>query len=190
MSDDIFGKYAGDYDRWFNEHSEEYHAELARIRKILPAPDSRSIEVGVGSGRFAAPLGITLGVEPSLPLGRMARRRGIETIRGRVEFLPIRDGSCTSVLFVTVICFLDDPGTALREINRILADRGFLILAFIERGGEIHQRYIRKSGKGRFLSRARFYSQEEIRRFLEESGFSYRSMDCRLGFCTVAARKN
>jgi hypothetical protein len=62
---DIFEKYAEDYDRWFDEHREEYLSELARIRRLLPAPGPRSIEMGVGSGRFAASLGVTLGVEPS-----------------------------------------------------------------------------------------------------------------------------
>ena len=77
MSRDVFEEYAEDYDRWFDEHHDEYLAELSRIMKVLPAPDSRSVEVGVGSGRFAAPLGIGLGIEPSRALGRMARQRGI-----------------------------------------------------------------------------------------------------------------
>lgn len=46
--------YADDYDRWFDEYHNGYNAVLSRIRQILPQPDSRSIEMGVGSGRFAA----------------------------------------------------------------------------------------------------------------------------------------
>src|SRR5690606_18061628 len=124
MSQDVFEEYAEDYDRWFDEHRNEYLQELSRIREVLLAPDSRSIEVGVGSGRFAAPLGIRLGIEPSRALGRMARQRGIEVIRGRVEALPLMDGSCSSVLLVTVICFLEDPIPAFRELHRILVPGG------------------------------------------------------------------
>jgi hypothetical protein len=76
VSVDPFEHYAEDYDRWFEEHRTEYGAELATIRRVLPAPDSRAVEVGVGSGRFAAPLGIGLGSEPARALGRMARRGG------------------------------------------------------------------------------------------------------------------
>ncbi|MDD5049910.1 MAG: SAM-dependent methyltransferase, partial [Methanoregulaceae archaeon] len=108
VSDDIFERYADDYDRWFDEHQEEYLAELSRIRHIFPPHDSRAVEIGVGSGRFAVPLGIRIGVEPSRALCRMAHQRGIGVIRGRVEDLPIRTESCSSVLFVTIICFLDD----------------------------------------------------------------------------------
>ena len=61
LPEDVFERFAEEYDRWFEEHRAEYHAELARVRRLLPCPDSRAIEVGVGSGRFAAPLGIMLG---------------------------------------------------------------------------------------------------------------------------------
>lgn len=189
MSQDVFEENAEDYDRWFDEHPAEYLAELAKIRQVLPAPDSRAIDVGGGSGRFAAPLGVRIGVEPSRALCRMARQRGIEVIRGRAEALPIRGESCSSVLFVTVICFLDDPVAVLRELYRILFPGGLLIVAFIEREGMIHQRYLQAGGKGRFLSRARFYSQEEVCEFLYETGFAVKRVDPRAGFCIVAAKK-
>lgn len=189
MPEDIFEEYAEDYDRWFDEHRDEYRNELARIRKVLPPPDNRSIEVGVGSGRFAAPLGITLGIEPSRALCRMARQRGIEIIRGNAETLPIRDKSCSSVLFVTVICFLEDPFPAFRELQRILVPGGFLVVAFIERGGDIHRKYLQEGGKGRFLSRAKFYSSDEVQALLIGTGFRVREVDSRVGFCVLAAQK-
>ena len=189
MPQDVFEEYAEDYDRWFEEHRDEYHAELARVRRLLPHPDDRAIEVGAGSGRFAASLGIGLGVEPSRALCRIARQRGIEVIRGRAESIPIRDGSCSSVLLVTVICFLDDPEAALREIHRVLFLGGTLIVAFIERGGQIHRRYLQEGGKRRFLSRAKFYSPEEVLAFLNRSGFRATKVDCQAGFCVIAAQK-
>lgn len=190
MAEDIFERYADEYDHWFEEHPREYQQELARIRRLLPDPGPCAVEVGVGSGRFAAPLGIPLGIEPSCSLGRMARRRGIEIIRGRAEAIPIRDGSCSSALLVTVICFLDDPVLAFRELHRILAPQGTLVLAFIEREGQIHRRYIREGGKGRFLSHATFYSQEEVLAFLEETRFRVVQVDAQVGFCVVAAQKD
>lgn len=190
MPQDVFEEYAQDYDRWFDEHRDEYLAELSRIRKVFPPPDPRSIDVGVGSGRFAAPLGIKIGVEPSRSLARMAQALGMEVIRGKAEALPIRTESCSSVLFVTVICFLDDPVPVFRELHRVLCIRGSLIVAFIEREGEIHRKYRREPGKGRFLSRARFYSQGEVRTFLEGSGFRVRKVDARSGFCVIAAQRD
>lgn len=189
MTQQVFEEYADDYDRWFNEHHDEYLAELSRIRQVLPPHNSRCIEVGVGSGRFAAPLGFRLGIEPSQALCQMAYQRGIEVIRGIVEALPIRDGSYSFVLFITVICFLDDPKVAFREIHRILSQGGYLLTAFIEREGMIHQKYIQKGGKGRFLSHARYYSEEEVRKFLEDNGLGVIKVDSRAGFCIIISQK-
>lgn len=190
MSWDVFEQYAEEYDRWFEEHRTEYQAELARVQRFLPCPDARTVEVGVGSGRFAAPLGITLGIEPSRELGRMARERGIEVIRGRAELLPLRNGWCSSVLMVTVICFLDDPAAAFCEIHRILAPRGALVIGFLEREGPVAQKYLHEEGKHRFLSRARFYSPGEVREFLRQTGFHVVAIEARAGFCVLAARKD
>jgi SAM-dependent methyltransferase len=188
--EDPFEQYAEAYDRWFDEHPAEYRAELARIRQMLPAPDSRAIEVGAGSGRFAAPLGIGIGIEPSRALGRMARRRGIDVVRGRAEALPLATGSCSCVLLVTVICFLEDPAAALRELCRVLAPGGTLVLAFIERGGPVARRHLREEGKRRFLSHARFYSAGEVAALLADAGFRTDNVDSRAGFCVMAARKD
>ncbi len=190
MQEDVFEQFAEEYDHWFDEHRKEYQAELARIQRVLPSIDSHAIEVGVGSGRFAAPLGITLGIEPSRALGRMARQRGIEVIRGRAESIPIRDESCSSVLLVTVICFLDDPIQAFREFHRILIPQGTLVLGFIEREGLIAQKYLREGGKRRFLSRARFYSYNEVQALLKSTGFRVVRVDSRAGFCVIAAQKD
>lgn len=190
MPGDVFERFAEEYDRWFEEHRAEYCAELARVRRLLPRPDSRAVEVGVGSGRFAAPLGIPLGIEPSCALGRMARERGVGVIRGRAESLPFRDGSCSSALMVTVICFLDDPARAFAEIRRILAPEGSFVLGFLEREGVVARRYLNEKDKHRFLSRARFYSTDEVRDLLGRTGFSPAEVDARAGFTVIAAQKN
>ena len=180
MPGDIFEQFAEDYDRWFDEHRAEYRAELARVRRLLPRPDARAVEVGAGSGRFAAPLGIPIGIEPSPALGRMARERGIEVIRGRAESIPLRDGACSSALVVTVICFLDDPVPAFREI---------LVTGFLEREGPIAQKYLHEEGKHRFLSRARFYSPDEVRELLGRTGFCVAGAESQAGFSVLTARK-
>ena len=93
------------------------------------------------------------------------------------------------MLLVTVICYLQDPFPAFRELHRILIPEGCLNIAFIERGGQIHQKYIREGGKGRFLSHAKFYSEEDVRRLLENTGFSVTVSECRRGFCVLSAEK-
>jgi SAM-dependent methyltransferase len=189
MTYDVFENYSEDYDRWFDEHRDEFRAELARIREVFPQPDSRSLEVGTGSGRFAASLGIPVGIEPSRALGRMARNRGIEVIRGDAESLPLKSDSCSSLLLVTVICFLDDTEQAFREFHRVLVPSGALAVAFIERGGPIHENYIKDGEKGRFLSHVRFFSSGEVVALLEDTGFQVAKIAIRGGFGIIIAQK-
>jgi diaminopimelate epimerase len=59
-----FEKYTSQYEDWFERNKFLYESELAAIREQLPER-GKGIEIGVGSGRFAAPLGIKLGIEPS-----------------------------------------------------------------------------------------------------------------------------
>jgi SAM-dependent methyltransferase len=186
-----FDALAEDYDRWFDDHRGVYARELALVQKAVGSrPTGRALEVGAGTGRFAAPLGISVGVEPALGMARIARRRGVEVVRGCAEALPFCDASFDLAIAVTVICFLPDPPQALREAYRVLAPGGRFIVAFLERGGPVAQKYVRDPEKSRFLRYARFYTRQEVETMLREAGFA-RSRTALLeeGFCVVAAER-
>jgi len=95
MPHDVFDTHAEKYDRWYDDHPDTYGDELKIIGSI-PGARKADLEIGVGTGRFAAPLGIGLGLDPSLPMLRTARARGIEVVRGLAEALPFRDASVRS----------------------------------------------------------------------------------------------
>lgn len=109
----------------------------------------------------------------------MARRRGLEVVHGRAECLPI-----------TVLCFLDDPVRAFREIARILVPGGVLVVGFLDCEGPIVEVYLRDGGVRRFLSRAHFYSSGEVQMLLETGGFRAVTVRSRAGFGIIAARKD
>lgn len=69
------------YDTWFEKHPELYVAELEAVRSFIPARGS-GVEIGVGTGRFAAPFGVSVGVEPAPRMAELARQRGIEVLEG------------------------------------------------------------------------------------------------------------
>ena len=52
----VFNEHAGDYDAWFDEHNSVYQAQLRILHGAVPY-FRRGLEVGVGSGQFAVPLG-------------------------------------------------------------------------------------------------------------------------------------
>ncbi|MDP2845305.1 MAG: hypothetical protein Q8N79_04420 [Candidatus Methanoperedens sp.] len=61
---EIFEKYAQEYDEWFDVNRFAYQSEVLALKKFIPE-NSKSLEVGVGTGRFAVPLGIKVGIEPA-----------------------------------------------------------------------------------------------------------------------------
>lgn len=185
----VFEERARDYDMWFDEHNRVYQAQLRILRGAVP--DFRlGLEVGVGSGRFAVPLGVQYGIDPSQNLVRMAKQRGMEVALGEAEHLPYRTGSFDIVLMMTVICFLDDIPGAFHEAYRVLASDGTLVAGFIEADGEIFQKYQHEQVKGRFLRFATFRTMDEISGFFRLAGFEEISVLQRVrGFCVMSSRK-
>ncbi len=184
-----FDEYANEYDRWFDEHDDVYQAQLRMFRTSLPV-HGHGLEVGVGSGRFAAPFGIRCGIDPSRKLARIAKSRGIEAVVGEGEHLPYCPGSFDYVLMMTVICFLDDVIAVFHELNRVLRPGGTLVVGFIEEGGNIQRKYQNESEKGKFLRFAKFRTPEDVDRFFEETGFTRVSIIERTsGFCVMQGKK-
>jgi len=185
----VFEDFAADYDLWFNDHTEVYLAQLRLLGRAIPS-SGLGLEVGVGSGRFAAQLGIRCGIDPSSPLAKMAKSRGVEVVIGVGEHLPYRSGSFDHAVMMTVICFLDDMHGVLLEVFRVLAPSGIIVLGFIERDGEIFRHYYAEPEKGRFLRHARFYSTDEVIQELREAGFSIVEVTAREhGFCILTGKK-
>ena len=127
-----FEQYADEYDAWFERNPAAYRTELRAIKAALPASGS-GLEIGVGTGRFAAPLGVRAGIDPSPAMAAIARTRGIEVTIGRAELLPFAAEEFDYALMVTTICFVDDLGAAFREAARVLKPGGRLIVGFIDR---------------------------------------------------------
>jgi ubiquinone/menaquinone biosynthesis C-methylase UbiE len=171
MTHDVFDAHAEEYDRWYDEHGTVYRQEV-RLLMQYPEAVGADLEVGVGTGRLAVPLGIRLGIDPSLPMLHRARARGVEVIQGVAEALPFREASMGSVLVMTALCYFDDPRQAFREILRVLRPGGRLTIGFLGRGGEIAERYRTTGDKGTFLAHAIFYTPGEVTRMLGEAGFS------------------
>lgn len=166
-----FDEQVNNYDAWFERHPDLYLAELEAVRSFIPASGS-GVEIGVGTGRFAAPLGIPIGVEPAPRMAELARQRGIEVLEAFAEALPFADDSFDFAVMVTVVCFLEDVAKAFREVCRILKPNGTLVIGFIDRESELAQHYSQKKEQSRFYRDAIFYSVSELVVLLTKAGFS------------------
>jgi SAM-dependent methyltransferase len=166
----VFEQHAQQYDNWFDGHEPVYQAELAALRKFVPVT-GMGIEVGVGTGRFAVPLGVQFGLDPSRTMLQVARRRGLRVCQAVGEQMPFHDRQFDLILLVTVICFVDDVPTLFRELRRVLKTDGQLIIGFINRDSERGRSYESRKEASMFYREARFYSVAEVADWVKEAGF-------------------
>ena len=165
-----FEKHASEYEVWFENYRFVYESEVRAIKGQLPKK-GEGVEVGVDSGRFAAPLGIKLGVDPSGKMRELARNRGITAIDGVAEKLPFDDCRFNFVLMVTTICFLDDIEAAFKEAYRVLKLGGNLIIGFIDKDSPVGMLYQQHKSDSVFYKVATFYSVDEVISYLKKTGF-------------------
>ena len=158
------------YEGWFEKNNLVYESQVEAVRSVLPP--GKGVEIGVGTGRFAGPLGVEMGVEPSDFMKEAALEKGIEVIRGVAESLPLPDRSFDFVLMVTVICFFDDVPRAFSEALRILKPGGSLVVAFLDRETPIGKVYDANKHDSAFYQEATFYSAAEVKTMLEGAGFA------------------
>jgi len=165
-----FEGFSEEYDEWFVKNNDKYQAELRALECFIPTTGN-GLEVGIGSGQFAAPLGIKTGVEPSQKMADKARKQGIHVLSGIAEDLPILNNSFDFALMVTTICFVDDLKKSFQEVFRVLKADGMIVIGFIDKDSELGKVYKANKDKSRFYNMAEFFSTEEVLACLSQAGF-------------------
>lgn len=123
--------FAAVYDPLSARTEKKFGAELKR--ELLANASGRVLEIGVGTGlSFAHYPAVEelVGIEPSEPMLRRARRRAheldreVRLVEAPAEALPFEDRSFDTVVSLAVLCTVDDPRRALSEIRRVLRPDG------------------------------------------------------------------
>tara|TARA_R110000765_G_scaffold425773_2_gene539546 strand:- start:19779 stop:20408 length:630 start_codon:yes stop_codon:yes gene_type:complete len=159
-----------EYDQWFDKHPTVYQSEILAIQQAIPE-NKTGIEIGVGTGRFAKPLNIKFGIEPSENMAKVAEQRGVTVYRAVAENLPIDNTTFDFALMVTTVCFLSDIPKAFSEVRRILKPQGEIILAIIDKNSELGKKYELEKSTNKFYKDAHFHSTEELTELLKQSDF-------------------
>ena len=169
-----FDDLAQEYDAWFDKQgSLIFSTEVQAFRELLPTLPKPWLEIGVGSGRFAQALGIETGIDPSIKLIEIARRRGINAFLGLGAETLLDKESFGTVFLIVTLCFLDSPLEVLEETSRILMPGGKLVLGLVLKESPWGQYYQAKKAQGhRFYNFATFYKYDEALKLLEPVGFS------------------
>jgi ubiquinone/menaquinone biosynthesis C-methylase UbiE len=118
--------------------------DATRLREAwVPQARGEVLEIGIGSGLnlpfYSSEVERVYGVEPSLALQEMARRKGTAG-RTKVEFfsqsaeeaLPLPDQSIETIVMTWTLCSIPNAAKALAQMKRVLKARGRLL--FIEHG--------------------------------------------------------
>ena len=169
MMSDFFDKHYQEYDTWYNRNKFAYLSELEAVKKVLPQK-GYGLEVGVGSGRFAGPLGIDVGIDPSKKMVELARERGVDARIGAGEELSFKDSTFDYVAIIVTLCFVQDPEKVIDESARALKPGGKIIIGIIDKESFLGRFYQKKGSV--FYGHARFFGIEEVMRMLRVSGFS------------------
>ena len=117
-------------------------ADAAERAKLVPLASGTVLEVGIGSAlnvpHYKREVRAHLGVDPSLELWRLGRRRlvappfPITYLAGSAERLPVADECIDTVVSTWTLCCIQDIRAALREVRRVVRPGGRFI--FIEHG--------------------------------------------------------
>ncbi|WP_048171402.1 class I SAM-dependent methyltransferase [Methanosarcina sp. 2.H.A.1B.4] len=170
---EAFEIYTEEYDAWYDKYKPAYESELLALKSFLPEnlEKLKVLEIGVGTGRFAWPMGVGYGLDSSRPMTTFAKKRGIEVVQGVAESLPFKGQAFDLVLIVTALAFFNDPVQGLREAARVLKPGGQLVTGILDRDSLPGQYYNLKKKESRFSSEARFLSAVEVKEWLKDLGY-------------------
>jgi len=211
---EAFSFHAEDYDRWFDlpEGRALFELEVKAVRLLMKDMSPPFLEIGAGSGRFAAALGIRYGIEPAEALLEMAKKRGVKVEKAFGEKLPFPNGIFGGVFILFTLCFVKDPAMVLSEAKRALKKGGGLILGIINRESPWGELYQTKAAEEHPLYKyARFYNVKDVAAMIKQAGLTIEAFSSTLcqapsdmpheeathdrlvedaGFICIRARKN
>ncbi|GAA0892799.1 class I SAM-dependent methyltransferase [Fulvivirga kasyanovii] len=165
-----FDAIAQEYDRWFDDHKNTFLSDVEAIKFFLPN-SGKGLDIGAGTGRFAAELGIQYGIEPSKNMAQIAKRRGIDISIGKAENMPYPDEAFDFAILIAVDHFILEPEKAYREIFRVLAKEGKLLVGTLHKDGEVAQKRMNMDDPGTNKNVC-FRTVEETVKQLKKAGFS------------------
>ena len=169
-----FGRRAATYDelRPVDENWWELYELLVQEGDLR---GRRVLDVGSGTGRFAAALGDQArvwGADPSPEMLEVARGRapGARFKEGSAEQLPFKDGWFERAVLWLVVHLLE--ASAFPELHRVLAPGGRLLIATFDPSYFDAFWLNRLFPSLEAIDRARFQTPDELRAELDAAGFA------------------
>ena len=145
---------------------------LGALKSSIPRQEIRKIlDLGCGTGRFTAALGkafecSVVGLEPSgamLDVAMSQNEPDVEWKQGQAENIPIETEAVDLVFMSQVFHHFAEPERALREINRVLTETGYLAIRNGTREYNEQLEWLRFFPEARKIEDGRTPSQQELK---------------------------
>jgi ArsR family transcriptional regulator len=170
-SQEFFSSSAGQWDRVRDElFGERFH--LAALPAFADSEWTVG-DLGCGTGQLTAALAPfvrrVIAIDASAAMLQAARKRlhgldNVELRRGDLEALPVDDARLDAATLALVLHHLPEPDRALAEVARVLKPRGRLLMVdMLPHDRESYRQQMGHVWLG--------FSDEHVRRILDESGF-------------------
>jgi SAM-dependent methyltransferase len=124
--------------RTYDETRAASPSVLGPLREALKgAPGQRLVDIGGGTGNYSRALRddgwdpLVVDREPGM-LERAAAK-GLETLEGDAQHLPLPDACADAAMLVSMLHHVEDPAAAIAEAKRILRPGGRLVLMVFTR---------------------------------------------------------
>ena len=181
------------YDEWYEEERgrriDDLESELI-LSVLKPREKDLILDVGCGTGNYSLKLAKfgcnVVGIDPSKDMIERAveksKNLGLSNVRfevARAENIPFPDGYFDAVVSVTAIEFFKSVERSVREMFRVLKEKGRLVIGTINRESPWGKLYMEKAEKGHpIYSHARFLTIEELKSTCERFGNVVESAGC------------
>lgn len=136
------GHFAAIAERYDALRDQLFEEALMLLVRAGDLPGRRVLDLGCGTGRFAAALrerhGCTVaGVDPSPEMLAVARRRDgdVTWLEGRAEAIPLGDAAVERAFMQTVVHLVEDRPAACAELRRVVAPEGSVTILTVDPAG-------------------------------------------------------
>jgi len=160
-----------EYDKWYDENEDIYRFELNAVKELISS--GSGLEIGVGTGRFAAPFHVEFGIDPSVNMLQLAKKRNIKVVQGIGEELPFKNETFHFILIMVTLCFANNIKRVFKESLRTLKSKGKIIVGMINKNSPLGEKYQKSRKENEFYKHAHFLCPEEIIKLFNETGFKY-----------------
>ena len=167
----LFETHSRNYLSWAKRYDKIFNAELKALKQMVPQ-NGKGMEMDLGVGQYAIPLGIKYGTEASRELRSIASKRGLTVSDIQMGKLPYESNQFDFVLLLFNVLTMEDINNKIHEISRVLKKGGSLIIAFLDKTAFDKKPESYQKSLLYFYEKVKFLTTDSILSVLNKFGYA------------------